>query len=551
LKKQFALLAEKYLLKKKVAGGETSEIWLAEDTTTGNRVVVKRIPESKRSKNIENLLLFNKEVSILKQLRHENIVEIYDFGESRGGNYIAMEYVEGRSLAAFLDERGKLDVGLFLDIAIPLSETLAFIHKQNVIHGDIKPGNIIVIIKGKEIGIKLLDFGVALLKDLSSVYRSHVSGTFAYMSPEQSGVLKRPVDLHTDLYSLGVLFYRMLSGELPYMHTDIYSLIHMHIASEPRSLRTYNPHIPEILEKVIAKLLQKETSDRYANTELLVKDLKNIKRGTEGESERLEFKPGVLDQPEISKEHVSFVGRPYELRYLKSLYSQTLKGRGRIVLISGEPGVGTTRLQDELKEYAFVSGGICVSSEFEEMENPLPYHGFICCIENFIDIMEMFSKDKSLAIKDSINRCLGKLGSSFVKIMPGLAGIVTETASIKQLEGDQEKIRFENLFINLLSSLGDNLTAVVFFIDNIQWADSGTLSLLSKLAAAKNLGNILYVLACREETEEEARSVRALYKQDNIHRLRIGNFSHDETEQVVFRMLGDEDSRLKRLADII
>ncbi len=552
MKKNHALLAEKYLLKKKTAGSEISEIWLAEDIITHNRVVVKRIPESKRSRNIENLLRFNKEISILKKLRHENIVEIYDFGESRGGNYIAMEYVEGQSLVDFLKDRGGLDIPLFLNIAIPLSETLAFIHKQNMIHGDIKPGNIIVTKKGKEIGIKLLDFGVALLKDLDSVYRSHISDTFAYMSPEQSGVLKRPVDLRSDLYSLGVLFYRMLSGELPYTHTDIYSLIHMHIASEPRSLRAFNPRIPEILEKVIDKLLQKELSDRYANTNILVRDLRNIRRGTAGEPEVLDFIPGVSDQPEISREHINFVGRPYELRYLRSLYEQTQKGRGKIVLISGDPGVGKTRLQEELKEYAFVSGGICVSSEFEEMENPLPYHGFIRCIDNFIDIMEMFSKDKSLAIKDAINRCLGKIGPLFVGMIPGLGGFVSKDTSIKQLEGEQEKIRFENLFINLLGSLGKHLPAVVFFIDNIQWADSGTLSLLLKLATVKKLENILYVLACREKTEGKAAGpLEALFKQDNIHRLKIGNLSHDDVEQVVFRMLGDENSLLKRLAEII
>jgi serine/threonine protein kinase/signal transduction histidine kinase/CheY-like chemotaxis protein/tetratricopeptide (TPR) repeat protein len=553
LKSKNILIAEKYRLKDKIAESDISEIWLAEEVNTQQVVVVKKILEEKRSKNIENLLLFNKEASILKQLRHAYIVEIYDFGESDGSNYIVMEYVEGQDLGAFLKERGHLDVVTFLKIAIPLSETLAFIHNKNVIHGDIKPGNIIITGKNQQkISIKLLDFGVALLKDLGSVYQSHLSGTFAYMSPEQSGILKRPIDLHSDLYSLGVLFYQMLSGELPYQHNDIYSLIHMHIASEPYPLSKYNIEVPEILESVIEKLLRKEIADRYSSTEILVRDLKNIQEGISGEPKRLNFIPGSSNKPEISKEHVSFVGRLYELAYLKSLDDETKKGKGKIVFVSGEPGVGKTRLLEELKEYALKTGGICVSTEFEEMENPLPYSGFTRCVNHFLDIIEMFSKDKYLAITDSIKQVLGKLSALFVYSIPKLNDLFPDSVPVKQLEGDKEKIRFDNVFIKLLGSMGKHLPVVVFFIDNIQWADNETLVLIRKLSKAKDLHNILYIIAAREDKQGgEGISTVSLDGEKNIHHLKIKNFSKNEVTQIVFRILGDESKELKKLAEII
>ncbi|MBN1797771.1 MAG: protein kinase [Spirochaetales bacterium] len=552
MKSKEIIIAEKYKLKEKIAGSDISEIWLAEDIQSRQKLVVKKILEGKRSKNIENLLLFNKEASILKQLRHMNIVEIYNFGESDGSNYIAMEYVEGQDLAAFLKDKGVLDVSTFLKIAIPLSETLAFIHNKNVVHGDIKPGNIIITVSTNEISIKLLDFGVALLKDLGSVYRSHISGTFAYMSPEQSGVLKRPVDLHSDLYSLGVLFYQMLSGELPYQHNDIYSLIHMHIASEPYPLTKYNPEVPEILEHVIEKLLRKEIADRYSNTEILVRDLKSIQKGISGEPKRLNFIPGSSTRPEISKEHISFVGRSYELAYLKSLYEETKKGRGKIVLVSGEPGVGKTRLLEELKEHTIKTGGICVSTEFEERENPLPYSGFTRCVNHFLDLIEMFSKDKYFSIKDSIKQVLGKLGGLFSYSIPKLNNLFAGSISVKQLEGDKEKIRFDNVFIRLLGSMGKHLPVVVFFIDNIQWADNETLALLKKLSKTKNLNNIFYILAAREgDTGSEGGFKAALAEEKNIHHLKIKNLSDKEVLQVLCRMLGDESGELKKLAHVI
>ncbi len=546
------IIAEKYKLKEKIAGSEISEIWLAEEVNTRQKVVVKKILEEKRSKNIENLLLFNKEASILKQLRHAHIVEIYDFGESDGSNYIAMEYVEGQDLAAFLKEQGALDVTTFLKVAIPLSETLAFIHNKNVVHGDIKPGNIIINVNKQEISIKLLDFGVALLKDLGSVYRSHISGTFAYMSPEQSGVLKRPIDMHSDLYSLGVLFYQMLSGKLPYQHNDVYSLIHMHIASEPYPLTKYNMAVPEILENVIELLLQKEISDRYSNTDILVKDLKNIQKGISGEPKRLNFIPGSSTRPEISKEHISFVGRSYELAYLKSLYDEAQKGRSKIVLVSGEPGVGKTRLLEELKEHAIKEGGICVNTEFEEMENPLPYSGFTRCINHFLNIIEMFSKDKYLSIKDSIKQVMGELGALFSYSIPKLNDFFPGSVPVKRLEGDKEKIRFDNVFIKLLGSVGKHLPVVVFFIDNIQWADNDTVALLKKLSKAKYLNNVLYILAAREDGEAGESGIRVrLGEEKNIHHLKIKSLTEKEVLQVVFRMLGDESRELKKLAEII
>jgi signal transduction histidine kinase/serine/threonine protein kinase/CheY-like chemotaxis protein/tetratricopeptide (TPR) repeat protein len=548
------IIANKYELRSKITDSGMSEIWLADDLTTKKRVIIKKIIEENRNKNIENILLFKKQAEILRQLKHENIVEIYDVGESDGNFYIAMEYVKGRNLSLYLKTRRKLDIESFLGIAIPLCETLAFIHQQGIMHGDIRPENIMLVADGKKkLQIKLLDFGTTLLKDLAGVYKSRLLKTFAYLSPEQSGVLKRPIDTHSDLYSLGILFYQMLAGKLPYQHDDIYSLIHMHIASEPNPIGKYNSNVPEILEKVIEKLLKKEILDRYSQVNILIRDLINIQRGIKGEPQKLIFTPGMSAKPEISIEHTHFIGRSQELTYLKSIYEETKKGNGKIVLISGESGSGKTRLLEELKEYAVKGGGICVGMEFEEMGNPLPYSGFANCVNQFLGMMEMFSKEKYLSIKNSLARTIGKLGSLFCSFIPKLRDIISIEGSTPPLEGEKEKIRFDNAFLGLLADLGKSLPALVLVIDNLQWADDDTLSLLEKLSKVKKLNNVLFITAKRsiEKTDPFKKYVERLGSGKNISKIKINNFTREEVYHIVFSILGEESPNLMGLGDLI
>ena len=143
-----------------------------------------------------------------------------------------MELVEGMSLRDFLAEKGPFEVDAFLDIAIPLAETLGFIHQRNIIHGDIKPSNIMLLKQNGNYKIKILDFGVSLLLLNLDKMGMEAVGTFSYMSPEQSGILKRPVEVRSDLYSLGIVYYQCLVGELPYKAGNVYSLIQKHIAAD-------------------------------------------------------------------------------------------------------------------------------------------------------------------------------------------------------------------------------------------------------------------------------------------------------------------------------
>jgi serine/threonine-protein kinase len=318
------LIGGKYRLIQPIRKGGMGEVWEAERNGDGVRVAVKRILETARRKSVDNLLRFRKQAEVLAGLSHENVVRVFDYIESDDDYYIVMELVPGDDLEEYLRKNGPLSVPRFLEASILLAETIAFIHKNGVLHGDIKPGNIIVFEENGRLRIKLLDFGMPHLLALQPS-GPHAIGSFSYMSPEQSGILKRPVEKRSDLYSLGIVFYRCLAGELPYSAPSVYALIHKHIAVEAPPLHEIRPDIPQIIGEIVRKLMNKEITLRYENADLLARDLRTVQKGLAGEEDLLKFVPGFSLKPRIESSVLRLVGREEEYRKLTGFYEQAAR----------------------------------------------------------------------------------------------------------------------------------------------------------------------------------------------------------------------------------
>jgi tRNA A-37 threonylcarbamoyl transferase component Bud32 len=269
-----------YQIVEKIASGGMATIYKAIKIKKGEMAVLK-VPYDQFQHDRRFIERFRREAELGKKLLHENIIRIHEYGKSQDGlSYIAMEYLPGINLRGYLDTYGTMPVKEAVRTVVQVCRALAYAHERGVIHRDIKPENIMLPdrrVKGK---VVLMDFGVAHTAYLGTVgTRSTYLGTPYYMSPDQ--VSRRQVDGRSDIYSLGVVFFEVLTGKRPFDDADPLKVLIKHRESPPPKPRSLNPKIPAGLERIVLKMLAKRPADRYKSVEALLTALKRY-MGREG-----------------------------------------------------------------------------------------------------------------------------------------------------------------------------------------------------------------------------------------------------------------------------
>jgi serine/threonine-protein kinase len=270
-----------YRIMEKIASGGMATIYKAAHVRNGGVAVVK-IPYDQFQNDRRFIERFRREAELGQKLLHDNIIRIYEYGTSKGGlTYIAMEYLPGIDLRGYLDRYGTMPIKEALWTVVQVCRALGYAHDKGVIHRDIKPENIMLPDNKKGKGkVVLMDFGVAHAAYLGTVgTRSTYLGTPYYMSPDQ--ISRRKVDGRSDIYSLGVVFFEMLTGQRPFDDADPLKVLIKHRESPPPKPRSFNRKIPTALERIVLKMLAKRPTDRYKSVEALVAALKRY-MGREG-----------------------------------------------------------------------------------------------------------------------------------------------------------------------------------------------------------------------------------------------------------------------------
>lgn len=265
----------RYSILRTLGGGGMARVYLAHDEVLGRDVAIK-ILRDQYAEDVEFAERFKREARSAASLSHPNIVSVYDRGVAEDGtSYIAMEHVPGGSLKERISQEGVLDTAEAASVALQITEALEEAHGRGVIHRDIKPHNVLLTSTGD---VKVADFGIARAAAHTSISQtSLVLGTASYMSPEQA--LGESVDPRSDLYSLGVVLYEMLTGELPYTADNPVAVSMKHVNESLRPPREINPEIPESMDAVVTKLLSKDPEDRYRGATELGEDLRRVRDG--------------------------------------------------------------------------------------------------------------------------------------------------------------------------------------------------------------------------------------------------------------------------------
>ncbi|MBK7992243.1 MAG: serine/threonine-protein kinase PknK [Blastocatellia bacterium] len=409
------LLVGKYRLERLIARGGMGGIYQAIQEGLARTIAVKILnPEFVNNQNA--LERFRREALAIAGLKHPNIVTIYDFGVTQNGSsYIAMEYLKGRSLSRILADEKKLSLERVVSILEPICQALSEAHEKGIIHRDLKPDNIMLEQVSNSQVVKVVDFGLAKLKQRAEQRRitgNLVVGTFDYMSPEQCQSLE--LEATSDIYSLGIVIYEMLTGHVPFRNASRLATIYQHINDPPRPPRAYASEIPDRVEKVILKALSKESSERQQTAMQLLEEMqvaiqisnqsngvavkdtqRSSTRGT-GYLNRVEARKSAN---ETLKKHLVFgyfLGREKEINRLTTEFAFIRSGRTKPIVILGDAGIGKTELITEFRRRLGEGEALFLNGRFFDYLGSSPYKPLLDALTNqlrsLISQQELFEK---------------------------------------------------------------------------------------------------------------------------------------------------------------
>jgi serine/threonine-protein kinase len=297
----------RYRIIRKLGAGGMANVYLAEDQELGRRVAIK-ILDDRHAADDSFIERFRREAKNAAGLSHPNIVSIYDRGEAEGTYYIAMEYLSGRSLKELIVSRGPTPVRIAIDYTRQILAALGFAHRNGIVHRDIKPHNVVVDADGR---LKVTDFGIARSGASQMTEVGSIIGTAQYLSPEQAR--GAPVDQRSDVYSVGVVLYEMLTGEVPFTGDTALEIAMKHLSEVPVPPSELRPDVPDDLDLVVLRALAKDSEDRYQTAEEMDADLARIQRGLAVSTETADAATAVLGGAGISGAPTIIAARPTQI----------------------------------------------------------------------------------------------------------------------------------------------------------------------------------------------------------------------------------------------
>jgi eukaryotic-like serine/threonine-protein kinase len=523
----------RYKVAKKLGEGGKGIVFKAEDTRLGRTVAVKVIKGEGLDQ--ESFARFEQEARATAGLSHPHIVAIYDIGQEGESHYLILEFVDGPNLSGLISSKpnGRCDAATTLRIGSQVCQALECAHSRGILHRDIKPENIMITSDGLP---KLMDFGLArALGGPKLTQRGVIVGTPAYLPPEQA--LGKHTDARSDLYSLGCVLYEMATGRPPFPGDDPVKVIFSHINDLPMMPRRIAPEIPEALEQVIIKLLSKDPDKRYQSAGELSQALKSVIEAAEARPTPLEVSTEEKEVEAISTPEPRWaqplVGREQEIKILRARLDAALRGEGSLVFITGEAGIGKTRLAYELRSYAKLRGAQCLVGGGYEREGAVPYQPWSDIIREYI----------RWAPPLLLFKAVGAFAPELAKLVPDIGEKLGTIPPPTSAPAVQQHVRlFEavtQFFVNISKEV-----PLVLFLDDLQWFDEASMGLLHHMVRAITTERLLVVGAYRDLELEEQRSLSRTVAEINRERLfyalPLKRLGFSEVFQIIRQTLGEK-----------
>jgi len=393
-----------------------------------------------------------------------------------------------------------LDVTLFLRIAIALVAAVRQMHERGLIHKDIKPANVLVDPARERAW--LTGFGIA-----SRLPREHrapeppevIAGTLAYMAPEQTGRMNRSVDSRSDLYALGVTFYEMLTGALPFTAADPMEWVHCHIARRPVAPEERALDIPGRVSAIVMKLLAKNAEDRYQTAAGLANDLQRCLLAWEATGRIEPFPLGTEDASDRLVIPERLYGREREIDALVAAFDRVVaEGTPQLVLVSGFSGIGKSSVVNELHKVLVPPRGLFAAGKFDQYAQNIPYATLAQAFQTLVRHILSRSDAEVSRWRDAIREAMGPNGQLIVNLIPEMELLIGKQPPVPDLAPQDAQNRFQLVFRRLIGVFARPDHPLALFLDDLQWLDAATLTLLADLVTRPEVGSLLLVGAYRD-----------------------------------------------------
>ncbi|MEG3987276.1 AAA family ATPase [Microcoleus sp. S28C3] len=438
------------------------------------------------------------EYQILQSLNVEAIIKAISLESYKNGLALILEDSGSESLNDWMKGK-KVAIVQFLSIALQLVSALAELHKHKIIHKDIKPQNIIINPATEK--VQIIDFSIASRLDQENPALSHpdlLEGTLAYMSPEQTGRMNRSLDYRTDFYSLGITFYEMLTGELPFNSIDPMELVHSHIAKTPIPPHHINPEIPPQISAIAMKLLAKNAEDRYQSTDGLKFDLETCLVKLQASGSIFNFVAGSADKAGQLNIPQKLYGRDQEVDELLETFDRVADGTTELMLVSGYSGIGKTVLVNEIHKPIVRQRGYFIAGKFDQFKRNIPYASLIQAFQSLILQLLTEGEAEIHIWKEKLLSALSVNGQVIVDVIPEVELIIGKQPPIQQLGPTESQNRFSRVFKQFIGVFTTFEHPLVVFLDDLQWADSASLKLIELLMTDPDSKYLLIIGAYRD-----------------------------------------------------
>jgi PAS domain S-box-containing protein len=451
-----------------------------------------------------------------------------------------------------------LDVSHFLRIAIPLAGALRRVHERGLIHKDIKPANILV--DAASGGVWLTGFGIAsrLPRERQAPAPPEViAGTLAYMAPEQTGRMNRSVDSRSDLYALGVTFYEMVTGQLPFTAADPMEWVHCHIARQPVPPNERIASVPGALSTIVMKLLAKTAEQRYQTAAGVEADLRRCLAAWESYGRVDRFAPGAHDTPDRLLIPEKLYGREREIETLLASFDRVVaEGTLEFVLVSGYSGIGKSSVVNELHKALVPPRGLFASGKFDQYKRDIPCATLGQAFQSLVRSLLSQSEAELGRWRDSLNEALGPNGQIILNLVPELELVIGKQPAVAELPPRDAQNRFQMVLRRFLGVFARKEHPLALFLDDLQWLDAATLDLLEHLATHPEVRHLLLVGAYRDNEVNLAhplrRTLEAIRARDaRVHEIVLEPLELDDVGRLIADAFHCKPELARPLAELI